>query len=301
MNGRIPFLIAILASAAAGCIQPVDNVTGNVPAVAGSSEGPPLPFPFTQADVDAAMTKQCAYGSALCYQLCGSPSCANQDNTIPNEVATVPAMLPDGGWTTDACEVVRAQSARIRLHACAQCHEQTPGFSSFNFVLDDMALVTKLPNTVQVPLVIPGSPETSYFLQRMELGLSGGTTGMPPAPSLAANLVSPSIANTIVRPTPEDMSVMYAWILNCVPGADGGAYATSYYGGNYAPDASILNATGAPSSGLDAGSATAPGATSFPDADAGVAPVVDSGATGVVPPARGGRGGARTPVDAGPG
>jgi hypothetical protein len=73
---------------------------------------------------------------------------------------------------------------------------------------------------------------------------------MPPPSSLAANLVSAQIASTIVYPTSEDLSNLYAWILNCVPGTDGGAYSASYYGGNYGPNAD----GGAPAGGLaDAG------------------------------------------------
>jgi mono/diheme cytochrome c family protein len=268
MNARISFVISVLAAAASGCFQELDpGVAGDPGAnnltfvadggdLAEAAPIPILPAPFTGGDVDAALNQQCAYGSALCYQICGSPSCANQDNTIPAEVTTIPSVLPNGGTTADPCDVVRAQSLRIRQQSCSQCHgpPPAPGFSSFNFVLDDQALVTTIPNTVMVPLVIPGNPSMSYLLQRVALGLSGGQTGMPPPASLASNLVPASIAKTVVSPTPEDLSILYAWILNCVPGADGGAYSSSYYGGNYAPDASIVSASGQTgSAGSDAG------------------------------------------------
>jgi hypothetical protein len=249
MHLRICFAMSVLAAAASGCFQALDTgLVGNQgpqesPFVADAAPSPSLPTPFTKSDIDAALSQQCAYGSALCYQLCGSPSCANQDNTIPPEVISIPSVLPNGASSSDACEVVRAQSLRIRQQACSQCHgpAPAPGFSAFNFVLDDQALVTKLPNSVMVPLVIPGDPSKSYLFQCVALGISGGQTGMPPQPSMASNLIASSAAHTIMYPTAEDLSILYAWILNCVPGADGGAYSSSYYGGNWGPDASIVN------------------------------------------------------------
>ena len=56
---------------------------------------------------------------------------------------------------------------------------------------------------------------------------------MPPAnPS---GLVGPKAGAAVVTPSAADVSVLYGWILNCVQGADGGAYATSYYGGATVP------------------------------------------------------------------
>jgi hypothetical protein len=55
--------------------------------------------------------------------------------------------------------------------------------------------------------------------------MGGAQGGMPPL-TMAGH-------PTIPRPTAADLSVLYAWIIQCVPGADGGGYAFS--GGDYAP------------------------------------------------------------------
>jgi hypothetical protein len=250
MNGRTCFAVSVLAPAVSGCFQTLDPdvVGGPLPKdstfQADAAPVPTLPAPFTSDDIRAAQTQQCAYGSALCYQICGSPSCANHDNTIPPEVISVPSVLSNGSTTADPCDAVRAQSLQIRRQACGQCHgpPPAPGFSAFNFVLDDQALVTKLPNTVVVPLVIPGNPSLSHLFRCVESGLTGAQQGMPPQASLASNLVPSDVAHTVVYPTAEDISILYAWILNCVPGVDGGAYSSSYYGGNYSPHALIVSA-----------------------------------------------------------
>lgn len=56
---------------------------------------------------------------------------------------------------------------------------------------------------------------------------------MPPA--TLAGLSDPSV---IVYPTAADVSVIYAWILNCMPNANPSAYQTSYGAGpGYGPAA----------------------------------------------------------------
>jgi hypothetical protein len=71
--------------------------------------------------------------------------------------------------------------------------------------------------------VVPGNPGASAVYSRIAAGQ------MPPAnPTM---YLGPEAGAAVVFPTPSDLSVLYGWILNCVQGTDGGAYASSYYGG----------------------------------------------------------------------
>jgi hypothetical protein len=277
----ISFGLAVAATY--GCVEDVDPGASAGSGSAGSmqkqSGGGGLPAPFTDAD----LSQQCEAGSALCYELCGSPSCAQQDNSIPSEVTTPGVLLPEGGTTDNACQQIIALSYSIRQRSCAMCHgpSPAPGFSGFNFVLDDHALVTQVPQTVTVPLIIPGAPSASVFMQRIALSLAGGQTGMPPSPSLASNLAGTTVANAIAYPTAEEVSILNAWIANCVPGTDGGAYWSEYYGGNYGPDASspadaASSSVVTPSSDGASGVDASDGATSGVDASDGGRSGVDA-------------------------
>src|SRR5579883_2607834 len=238
MNRRISLILTLLTPALPGCFQSLDSGAAADPtaqgaaSTAGASDAATLPDGFS---VNAALTQQCEYGSALCYELCGSPSCALPDNTIPSETTTTPIVLPDGGTSLTPCDDINALSMQIRQRACAQCHGPTgPKQAIYNFVLDDQALVSMVPSGVQAPLVIPGQPTKSYLYQRILSGIQGEATGMPPAPGKATNTVSSDVAKTIVYPTAEDLSILYAWIANCVPGAPASGSSTSSDGGSSA-------------------------------------------------------------------
>jgi hypothetical protein len=254
------FLIAGLL--VAGCFQTINdgNIGGgpqnSVATSPPGNVGSDLPAPFADADV----SQQCEPGSALCYQLCLSPECATQDDAgnvvLPPVLQTPVVLLPEGSTSDDPCADVEARSLQIRQQACAQCHDKGNGGTTliWNYVLDDQALVTTIAPGLAAPLVIPGNPSASVLLQKIQLGIAGGALGMPPSQALATGDVKAQIAATIVYPTPEDVSLLYAWILNCVPGTDGGAYSpSSYYGGNYGPDGGVGSSAGGGSGAADAG------------------------------------------------
>jgi hypothetical protein len=273
MNLRIPRSVAVCAIVGTGCFQEVDTgvVNGPLLLVSGGEDGGTgqgrqagnassssqepasldaafLPSPFHRSDVDAALTEQCEAGSNLCYQLCGSPSCALVDNSIPAELAASTIVLPEGGTAADACAQIDALSMQIRQRSCAPCHgpPPAPGFDGLNFILNDQELVSQTPSVVTAPVVTPGDPLGSVLYQRVQQGFTGASQGMPPPPSYLPSFAGPQVAATLVYPSSEDLSILYAWILSCVPGANGAAYASSYYGGNYAPDAgAAVNAAGA--------------------------------------------------------
>jgi hypothetical protein len=72
-------------------------------------------------------------------------------------------------------------------------------------------------------LVVAGNPGSSMLYTSVAQGLGGSSTGMPPL-TLAGYPVIP-------RPTASDVSLLYAWIIACFPGA--GGYVTG--GVDYAP------------------------------------------------------------------
>jgi hypothetical protein len=78
------------------------------------------------------------------------------------------------------------------------------------------------------PYVVPGNPGASFLYQRVAAG------SMPPPPSLSDNILGYEAGTGLTYPAPSDITILYAWILNCVTGTDGGAYASSSYGGGVA-------------------------------------------------------------------
>ncbi len=260
-----------------GCFQTLNDAADTVPPVVSDNQViviqpdaasfPALPSPYDASAIEASASGQpCAYGSALCFELCSSPSCALVDNTIPGETVTAPIILPDGGTVSNACDEIEGESMAIRTRSCSACHGPTGPKVDYDFILDDQKLVTQSVGTIG-QLIIPGDPARSEIYKRMLAGLAftdpglkglsqGAATsyGMPPAPGGARQVAGSTAAqDAIVTPTAQDVSVMYEWILNCAPGApDGGA--------SQLP----VSDTG------DAG-ATAP------DPDAGAHPPVDAG------------------------
>ncbi len=272
MKYRVPVLVALAMSALAGCFQTIDNgviaggpqdsiATGGDAAPA-TATGNGLPAPFADAD----LSQQCEAGSALCSEICQSPECATQNDAgVPILVPTIQTpgiLLPEGGSTQDPCVELEAQSMVIRTRSCAGCHGPPPakGFSGFNYVLDDQQLVgaTVPAGATTVTMVLPGDPTDSYVWERMSVGVGTPTSplAMPPSPSsCTATGASNSVCMAIVYPSAEDVSVMYAWILNWAGGGDGGAFASRYYGGDYGPggDAGQLATQGSGGGGTDGG------------------------------------------------
>jgi hypothetical protein len=154
---------------------------------------------------------------------------------------------------------VAAESLAIRIRSCTPCHDGTPpappaGLGSFNYILDASALATSFSGTATLPdgsarpMIVPGRPQDSYVYQRMLTGLSNNGQGMPPDPATCVRLLNPEAGSAVVRPSSADVSIVYAWILDCVPGVDGGAYGPAEYGvGNgWAPvDGGAADAGGA--------------------------------------------------------
>ncbi|MBV9945675.1 MAG: hypothetical protein JOZ69_02380 [Myxococcales bacterium] len=254
-----------------GCQELDPNLSSEVaaPVEAGSNaDDAPAPVPDALPDIFGSpdLSQPCPPNSALCYQLCGSPTCALPDNSLPPNLGTPPIMEPDGGLTPKPCEAIEAQSFEIRKRSCSMCHgaNAVPSFD-YTWVLDDHQLVTNNQTAISKPIVIPGDPVSSELYQRVQLGIIGGSArGMPLNPT-AAQQLDPSVAKSIVYPTSEDLSILYAWILNCVEGTDGGAYSSSYYGAYYGPDGGGAHQAvsggdaGPASSGPPAGDAGAPG------------------------------------------
>jgi hypothetical protein len=245
---HIGLTLALAVTGTAGCFQQLDTgATGGaensivVPPTntGGGGGGATLPAGFTDADIATAesTTTPCQPGSVLCYQLCGSPACALQNNTIVPLLGQTPALLPDGGDAPSSCDQVNALSQAVRKRSCGPCHGQAPAQAGFSWILDDTQVASKPAPGYTTPAVIPSDPDDSPIMQRIQLRLkgSGDPTGMPPPPGQLGMYVSATIVPTIVYPTAEDVSILYTWIMACVPGADGGAFGDSYYGGNYGP------------------------------------------------------------------
>jgi hypothetical protein len=267
MKLRIVLALLVGSPAAVGCFQTIDNgVVGGPPdpnSTATSSGGAVAIGTLVDAglpDVFAAVNvgQQCEAGSSLCYQLCNSPECATSDGS-PNSIILPPVLqtpaflLADGGESTDPCTQLEAESIRIRKNSCSQCHSTTGAQTLWTWVMDDTQLVTNAtaPNYT-VPLVISGNPGQSVLLQKMNLGLAGNQLGMPPADP--GGLIGPEAGATVVHPTPEDVSLMYAWILACAPNADAGSYQTNYGGGAYGPEGgSTVSVSAKPVPAVDAG------------------------------------------------
>lgn len=252
----------------AGCLQSFDPGT-----VSAESEN-------STDDLTVPAT-QCAPESPECFLFCGSPECALPDAAIPPFLDVPPIYYePDGAVngvgtpapaavTTDPCVAVESYSLVIRQRSCTPCHDPsadpavtavpTAGFGpGFNYVLDDSQLVTALSNSYMAAdggparLVIPGDPSDSLVYQRMVNGLSG-MGGMPPSGVSASGDIGPDAAAAIVYPTAADLSVIYGWILNCVQGADGGAYTSTYYSGSFGANVTGDGGAGSSASSGDAG------------------------------------------------
>ncbi len=203
------------------------------------------PPPIDAGDINT----QCAPNSAACFTLCGSPECALPDAGLPAVLQTPPIWYQPGGsvngvgastpatTSADPCVAINDASQTIRKRSCGPCH--TPGTSGatlthFDYVLDDMTLAGHPDNANDGKIMVkPGDPQGSYVYQRVVTGLAGA--GMPPADQqVVASFTDP---NTLVYPTVADVSVLYAWILTCMPGANANAYQTSYGSGLHGPAA----------------------------------------------------------------
>lgn len=197
---------------------------------------------------------QCANGSAACFTLCGSPECALPDAGIPPVLDTPAIWYQPGGSvnsygsstpgasTADACVAITDAALTIRKRSCAPCHSPgTPAaaVSHFDYVLDDMKLATSKNNAQSANMITPGHPDTesSYVYKRIVNGLTPGAGGMPPADLSILGAAAQANPNIVVYPTAADVSVLYAWILSCMPGATPNAYQTSYASGPYGPAA----------------------------------------------------------------
>jgi hypothetical protein len=256
-----------------GCIQPID---GDLASMNGTSPTRPeltrgalplndagLPYVF-----DADLSQQCAPNSALCYELCGSPSCAELDNSVPIELATPSISLPDGGVTADPCVAISAEARAIRTRSCAQCHgpSSAPPQGGINYILDDQMLLTS--KSGSAAMVVAGDPAGSYIYAKMSQGIAGEQIGMPPANP--EGLCPAPLVSTIVYPTPQDMSVMYAWILNCVGPDAGNGYGSSYsYGPGYAPGSTLATRTAEGGAGTADANASQTGSGGAGAAEAG--------------------------------
>jgi hypothetical protein len=191
-------------------------------------------------EVCSTPADQCAYGSPECFYLCGSPSCALADAAIPPELTKPPIYLPDGAVTTDPCEAVREESLLIREQSCTPCHSGEPpapskGPEGLNYILDDGKLATsvspdyRLPDGGGKPYVVPGDPLDSFIYQRVVAG------EMPMPRNAVDGYIGAKAGASIVYPTPSDISVLYEWIRDCVPGANPTANSSNYYGGCFGP------------------------------------------------------------------
>lgn len=240
----------------------------------GAAKGPQR----TSLTAIALPPGQCPTGSAECFELCGSPSCALPDGAIPPNLGTPVIYQADGRTTANPCDAVEQESLAVREASCAPCHgSSSAGFASLNFILDDAKLVasaSSYQDDAGKPkrLVIPGDPEHSWIYQRIM------SRQMPPAnPS---SYIGPEAGSGVVTPSAADISILYGWILNCVAGADGGAYAASYYGGNYGAsgDGAVGTGLGDGASANSGGSSGGSGSSgSSSGSSSGDGSVVDAG------------------------
>jgi hypothetical protein len=201
----------LLVALAAGCFQEIDP--GAATGIAMDDAGSLSPDALT------------------CWQLCQSPSCDDPAGTIPVLTVTPPIYLPDGGTTKDPCDDVEQASMAVRQTYCGGCHASPASQGGLGFVLNDNQLAATLAASTDDAgnaqrLMTPGDPSHSMVYTLVAQGLGGSQTGMPP--------LSMAGYTSIPRPSAADVSVLYAWILACAPGTDGGAYV--YGGGDYAPD-----------------------------------------------------------------
>jgi hypothetical protein len=253
----------VLAAAIGGCFQEIDVEAASgkgiaPPQVDGGTASPKGPQaqvgPCPSGEVCSSPgSVQCTLDSPECFFLCGAPLCSlGPDPNDPDagvtfpQAATVPPILvgntdselfADGSTTTNPCAQVEAESLFIRQRSCAPCHNGQPpgpsqGEGNFNSIMNDSLLVTTHSATgimtdggALAQYVVPGDPNSSLVFETV----TGGS--MPPSPSLSENLIGYEAGAGIVPLTPADVSILYAWILACVPGTDAGVYAAMYGGG----------------------------------------------------------------------
>ena len=236
-----------------------------LPFAASCLQKGPGPEGVAPPPVDAGdINVQCKSNSSACFTLCLSPECALPDGGRPPVLETPVIWYQPGGAvnnsgtptqaqsTTDPCVAINDAAMTIRKRSCGACHTtgaQAAATSHFDYVLDDMKLATSKNNAETRNMVVPGVPADSYVYQRIVTGLHGvGSGGMPPDPSLISSYVGASAyaanPNIVVYPTPADVTVLYAWILTCMPGANANAYQNNYGGGAHGPAAARSNADG---------------------------------------------------------
>jgi hypothetical protein len=249
--------IVVVAAAVTACFQGYDPTSasgGPVGTGGGDSGGgnqQTLACPTGEVCADPNPT-QCTLDSPECFYLCGSPLCAlgndpaNPDAgaPIPQAVAVPPIYLgsggvvggdADGATTTDPCVQIEAESETIRQRSCAPCHEGPSGMPptacncGLTYILDDTSLTTGStsmssylpgPDGGLATFIVPGDPGASAVYSRVAAGQMP-----PPNPTMYLGVEAGA---AVVYPTPSELSVLYGWILNCVQGAEGGAYASSY-------------------------------------------------------------------------
>jgi hypothetical protein len=235
MNRRIRLLTLLSLPLAASCFQKGPGPEGVAP--------PP---------VDAGDPKvQCAPNSSACYTLCFSPECGLADGGLPPVLQTPVILYQPGGsvnsvgdqtpakTTTDPCVAINDAAQTIRKRSCAPCHTTgTTGGSltKFDYVLDDMMLSNHPDSsggTDGKVMVKPGDPQSSYIYQRVVSGLAGA--GMPPAAQSTVSAYTDP--NKLVYPSAADVTVLYAWISTCMPGANANLYQSNYGGGVHGPAA----------------------------------------------------------------
>jgi hypothetical protein len=210
VSGAAFVAVGVIAS---GCFQELDP---------GAASGGPLASPEGGDDAESPD----GYSS---WEICQSPSCDSPDGDIPFLAQTPPIYLPDGGVTTDPCVEVEQASMAVRQTYCAGCHQAPANQGGLSFVLNDGQLTSAVSPTATddagapQKLVVAGDPVHSALYVSVAQGLGGSQTGMPPL-TLAGY-------PDIPRPTASDVSLLYAWILACFPGA--GGYVTG--GVDYAP------------------------------------------------------------------
>jgi hypothetical protein len=207
--------VAGVAVIATGCFQELNS---------DAASGGALPSPEA-GDPGAELPD----GGETTWELCQSPSCDSTDGDIPLLTQTPPIYLADAATTTDPCVQVEQASMVVRQTYCAGCHQSPANQGGLSFVLDDTQLADATSQTATneagapQKLVIAGNPLQSPLYQSVAQGLSGASTGMPPV-ALAGYA-------SIPRPSASDVSILYAWIVACLPGA--GGYVSG--GVDYAP------------------------------------------------------------------
>lgn len=263
-RNRFVLLIAAVSTVSlggavvAGCMQSFDPDTaaggGGSSTAGGGDSGAGTASSNSNCSAGEVCTPpsaQCTLDSPECFYLCGSPLCAlGPDPTNPDAGAVIPqaAAVPpiyvgstdtqivaDGSTTADPCVQMEAESLLIRQRSCAPCHEATAGTSkalcgcTLNYIMNDQTLMTSISPDVPGPdggngaYLTPGSPVNSLIWFRI------ANNTMPPAFSLASQILGQEAGAALVYPTVEDVSVLSEWITDCL--VDGGANPAEQFGG----------------------------------------------------------------------